>query len=87
MNFVDTLAVFTEIIRVDDNRHYYVDSRFTLDNGFETMVFVCNKFGEVVSWKDLYAEWYTDVNEMSIGHSRIVNGIKSGKLILEEGEY
>lgn len=56
MNFVDTLAVFTEIIRVDDNRHYYVDSRFTLDNGFETMVFVCNKFGEVVSWKDLYAE-------------------------------
>lgn len=86
MNFIDALAVFTEIVYTD-NKYYYVDSRFTLDNGFETMVFICNEFGQVLSWKDLYAEWYTDVNEMYIGHLRVVNDIESGKLILEEGEY
>lgn len=70
---------FTDIVKVG-NKHYYVDSCWTFDHGYETMVFACDGDGNVTSWRDLYVEWYSNEVGMSMGHTRIVNALKDGKL-------
>lgn len=51
---------------------YYVDSNNTLDHGYETMVFECDKDGNVTSWRDLDCELYDSLEEMQAGHKAMV---------------
>ena len=55
-----------------NGKYYYVSSCFTLDHGYETMIFHCDDKGNVLDWGDLYAEWYETAEEMNAGHERII---------------
>lgn len=51
---------------------FCVDSCFTFDRGFETMIFKA-KDGKIINWTDLYVEHYDSENAMIAGHDYIVN--------------
>lgn len=44
----DPNTALTNIVELNGS-HYYVDSRYTFDAGYETMVFPCNENGNVTS--------------------------------------
>lgn len=54
-----------------DGKYYVVDSCFTFDHGYETMVFTSDEKGNVIDWSDLDCEIYNDVNSMKIGHKKM----------------
>lgn len=70
--------VFTDIVEYN-GKHYYVDSRWTIDHGYETMAFLCDSDGNVLSWEDLYCEHYATAASMEIGHKRAIENIKEGR--------
>ena len=58
------------------NEVYYVDSVFTIDHGLETMVFKFDENGKNVLWNVLYAEWYSNRNEMTNRHNYIIRHLE-----------
>lgn len=60
-----------------DGEFYYVDSAYTFDAGYETMVFPCDERGKVSDWGDLYARWYASEIEMEAGHNDICLKLES----------
>ena len=50
----DRNGALTDIVEIK-GKYYYVDSCFTFDNSYETMVFPCTPNGTVTNWMDLYA--------------------------------
>lgn len=71
---------FTDIVKVD-GIYYLVDSCFTFDCGFETMIFMCNDDGKVIDWCDLYVEHYNTKSEMEIRHYEIVSELEKGLIL------
>ena len=65
----------TDIVKVG-TEHYCVDSCWTSDLGYETMVFTCDTKGSITNQHDLYAKHYSNEVEMSIGHIEVVNALK-----------
>lgn len=49
-----------------------VSSVYTLDCGFETMVFPADEEGEIFKFKDYECVHYKSYEEMRIGHEKIV---------------
>ena len=49
-----------------------VDTCFTLDHGWETMVFECNEHGGIKSWMDLDCENYKTKAEAKAGHKAMM---------------
>ena len=70
----DPSTALTNIVELNGN-HYLVDSRYTFDAGYETMVFPCNKNGNVTSWGDLYVEHYITQEQMNARHKEIVENL------------
>ena len=64
----------TDIVEVNGN-HYCVDSVYTIDHGYETMVFACDANGNVTNWCDLYCDIYDTESEMREGHYHVVNNL------------
>ena len=64
----------TDIVEVNGN-YYYVDSVYTIDHGYETMVFACDANGKVTNWCDLYCDIYDTESEMREGHYHAVNNL------------
>lgn len=62
---------------------YYVDSAYTFDEGYETMIFETNGkptmtfWGELtgVDWSGIYTEHYQDEYTMEIKHKYIIKNI------------
>ena len=64
-------GALTNIVEYKGN-YYYIDSCYTLDCGYETMVFPCDEKGNVTDWGDLYCERYSTQAEMEAGHKAII---------------
>ena len=64
------------IAQTEDGKLFYVDSAITFDNGFETMVFPCDKDGQVTSWFELYVEHYKSEEEMEQRHKYICRNLE-----------
>jgi uncharacterized protein YcgL (UPF0745 family) len=66
---------FTDVIKSSKSStgYLYIDSRDTFDVGLETMVFICDKNGEVTDWMDLDSDRYSTVDEMELGHKRMIS--------------
>lgn len=59
-----------------NGNYYYIDSCYTPDCGYETMIFHCDENGNVTNWHELYVEYYGNVTEMTIRHNEIVADLK-----------
>lgn len=68
----------THIVK-SNGKHYLVDSCYTWDCGYETMIFRCDSKGNVKNWRDLFSEHYQSESEMQQGHMKIVTYIKTGR--------
>ena len=66
----------TDIVELD-GKFYYIDSCYTLDHGYETMIFPCDSNGNVTSWNELYVEWYDDESSMITKHGELVNNLRN----------
>ena len=64
----------SDIVKFNGN-YYYVDSCYTLDHGYETMVFACDSNGNVTDWSDLYCERYDTRAEMKLGHVETITNL------------
>ena len=74
--FMNLNPVLTDVVEHKGN-HYCVDSRYTMDHGYETMIFACDSNGNVTSWSDLYADRYDNAFSMMKAHKKIVANIGS----------
>lgn len=54
------------------NDKYYIDTCFTVDHGWETMVFSCDADHNVTDWGELDADWYASFEEAQKGHKAMV---------------
>ena len=68
---IDDEPRFSNIVEYNGN-YYYVDSCYTLDHGYETMVFACDSNGNVTDWGDLYCDIYDNADEMELKHYEII---------------
>ena len=59
------------VVETKSGEIYCVDSCYTLDHGYETMVFRGKKTGEVTDWGDLYAATYDTEEEMESEHLKV----------------
>jgi hypothetical protein len=62
----------TKLISPQPDHNFYIDTCYTPDHGWETMVFRCNAYGTVISWDELDCYRYPDENEAKIGHCEVV---------------
>ena len=72
----DPSTALSDVVLHSNGNHYYIDSRYTYDHGYETMVFLCDSKGEVISWSDLYAEIYTSKEAMQTRHAEIIANLE-----------
>lgn len=61
----------SDIVKLNGN-YYFIDSCYTMDHGYETMVFSCDSEGNVTDWSDLYAKRYATRAEMVLGHKKTI---------------
>ena len=59
-------------VKTRTNGYVWVDTCFTLDHGWETMVFSCDENGKVLNWMDLDSELYINENNAAKGHDEMV---------------
>lgn len=55
-----------------DGSYYTVSSIYTLDNGYETMVFMSDEKGKIFDFNDLDYKHYQTYEEMKKGHKEMV---------------
>ena len=59
------------------NKHYVVvDTRLTMDHGWETMVFASTSQGEILSYAALDEERYASKEEAKKGHCEMIEKFK-----------
>lgn len=69
----DREHVYRDIVSVGSTgRFVVVDSRETMDTGYETMVFEAEGNGDVIDYSDLDVRRYETWQEMETGHKEIV---------------
>lgn len=61
-----------EVIRTRTGRYVMIDTCYTWDHGWETMVFACNERGEVIDWRSLDMENYETQTGAAMGHYGMV---------------
>ena len=62
-----------DIIKLRSGKFVMVDTRWTIDQGWETMVFSCDEDGKVKNWSDLDCARYANKEDAAIGHAEIIN--------------
>ena len=69
---------------VNTRNHGYVaiDTCYTFDHGFETMVFKCDKNGNIIDWSDLDVDMYDNAENSRRRTQR--NELKNGKRQIKE---
>lgn len=65
----------TKCVKLNE-KMYLVDSIFTLDKGFETMIFDCDKYGRVTDWSGAYTEYHNSYEEMKSRFNYIIGNIQ-----------
>lgn len=54
-----------------NDKHYYIDTSYTFDHGWETMIFLCDKNGKIKNWNHLYVETYQNISTAMKKHEYI----------------
>ena len=62
----------SDVVKLLGGQYVWIDTCYTLDHGWETMVFECDENGNVISWWDLDSNRYTSEAEAAVGHERMV---------------
>lgn len=62
----------SDVVKLLDGQYVWIDTCYTFDHGWETMVFECDENGDVVSWWDLDSDRYFSEAEAAVGHDRMV---------------
>lgn len=60
---------------LSSNGYVLIDTRYTFDDFFETMVFRCDKDGNITKeedWLEIDCERYPSAKEMNDGHKRMI---------------
>lgn len=60
------------IVKTRTMGYVWIDTCFTLDHGWETMVFASDKNGKVLDWMDLDCDIYATESQASEGHDEMV---------------
>lgn len=63
----------TDIIQTRTGKYVYIDTCWTIDHGWETMVFPCDENGNVTSWSDIDCEIYAEESDADKGHTEMIN--------------
>lgn len=73
------------IVQTNDDFYYYIDSKETSDDGYETMVFKAKnnteKFNDVedfnvIDWKSRYTEYYNNYSQMKERHNYLIEHLE-----------
>ncbi len=61
----------SDVVKTPMGGYVWVDTCYTLDHGYESMVFKCDKEGNVEDWGNLDMELYDSWGDALIGHDLI----------------
>ena len=61
----------TDVVKTLSKGYVLVDTCYTIDHGYETMVFKCDSKGNVKKWDELDSEWYDTWEEALRGHDHM----------------
>ena len=61
-----------DVVATKNGQYVAVDTCWTIDHGWETMVFQCNSEGNIESYADLDADWYDSEAEAAEGHVAMI---------------
>lgn len=64
-------------VKLLGGQYVWIDTCYTLDHGWETMVFESDENGNVISWYDLDSDRYMSETQASAGHDRMVEKWKN----------
>ena len=65
------------IVKTRTRGYVLVDTCYTLDHGWETMVFASDKNGNVSNWSDLDCDVYATNFQASDGHDEMIEKWKN----------
>lgn len=65
------------IVKTKTRGYVLVDTCYTLDRGWETMVFASDKNGNVSNWSDLDCDVYATNFQASDGHEEMIEKWKN----------
>lgn len=82
---MDKMSLFAEMITAQTSNKYsatvqepngnyvWIDTRYTADHGWETMVFKCDDEGNVSDWGELDWNIYDNEEEAIVGHQQMIS--------------
>jgi hypothetical protein len=62
-----------KVIKTKAGEYVLIDTRHTLDHGWESMVFRCDEDGDVFFYDEIDVAWYQSAVEAIVGHYDMVN--------------
>ena len=62
----------SDVVKLLGGQYVWIDTCYTLDHGWETMVFESDENGNVISWWDLDSDHYMSEAEAAVGHGCMV---------------
>ena len=66
----------SHVVKANNGQYYFVDSNDTLDKGYETMIFECDKHGKNIDWSGVFVEHYSTYEAMKENHNYIINHLE-----------
>ncbi len=66
-----------DVVKTRNCGYVAVDTCYTLDHGFETMVFKCDKNGNIIDWSDLDVDMYDNAEKAEEGHKEMIEKWKN----------
>ena len=67
----------SDTVKLLGGEYVWIDTCYTFDHGYETMVFKCDENGNVENWKDLDCDRYSSQQAAIEGHDNMVEKWKN----------
>lgn len=70
-----SLPHFTDVVKKNSglyDSYYQIDTCYTVDHGWESMVFACNANGKVSNFEDFDCAHYDSEEEARAGHEAMI---------------
>jgi len=64
---------YSATVQEPNGNYVWIDTRYTADHGWETMVFKCDAEGNVSDWNELDCDRYSNEEEARAGHQQMVS--------------
>lgn len=74
---INEMMKLRNVVNTRNHGYVAIDTCYTFDHGFETMVFKCDKNGNIIDWSDLDVDMYDNAEKAEEGHKEMIEKWKN----------